>query len=50
MGWSQISIQNPHCESSQVPALRLRGGAETELQKEPFIVKFTRGQAAAVYS
>jgi hypothetical protein len=47
------SVPNPNCgmdEFSQGPALRLRGGAETGLQKEPFIVKFTQGKAAAVYS
>jgi hypothetical protein len=49
----RIPVPDPNCdmnESSQVPALHLRGGAETGLQKEPFVVKFTQGQAAAVYS
>lgn len=37
-------------ENSTGSAVRLRGGAEAELQKEPFKVKFSRGRAAAVYS
>lgn len=31
-------------------AMRLRGGAEIQLQKEPYIVKFMKGKAGAVYS
>jgi hypothetical protein len=48
----QIPVQNPDCdmETSQEPPLRLRGGAETGLQKEPFVVKFRHPRAAAVYS
>ena len=30
-------------------ALRLRGGAEEVLQKRPFVVKFTKGRAGAIY-
>ncbi|KIM35645.1 hypothetical protein M413DRAFT_20740 [Hebeloma cylindrosporum] len=37
-------------ESSSSPALRLRGGAESALKKEPFKVKFTKGRAGEVYS
>jgi hypothetical protein len=33
-----------------VPASRLRGGAEEVLQKRPFVVKFTKGRAGAVYA
>jgi hypothetical protein len=31
-------------------AMRLRGGAEDDLQKRPFVVKFTKGKAGAVYT
>ena len=37
-------------EPSLGPALHLRGGAEAGLQKIPFVVKFRKGQAGAVYS
>lgn len=33
-----------------IPAMRLRGGAEENLQKKPFVVKFSKGRAGAVYS
>ena len=49
----QLPVQIPNIgmdETPQEPALRLRGGAETGLQKEPFVVKFTQQKAAAVYS
>ena len=31
-------------------AMRLRGGAEIQLQEKPYVVKFTKGKAGAVYS
>lgn len=32
------------------PASRLRGGAEIELKNKPYIVKFSKGKAGAVYT
>jgi hypothetical protein len=31
-------------------AMRLRGGAEEVLQKQPFVIKFTKGKAGAIYA
>lgn len=40
----------PEDSSAKEKATQLRGGAETELRKRPFIVKFPGGQAGAVYA
>jgi hypothetical protein len=40
-------------ESSGTPtsgASRMRGGAETELKKKPYVVKFSKGKAGATYT
>lgn len=43
-------LNNDDSSSDAGAPTRLRGGAEIQLQKKPFIVKFTKGKAGAVYS
>lgn len=45
-----LDTPGPGDSSARGLATRLRGGAEMELRKEPFIVKFTTGQAGAVHT